>query len=405
MIDPGTLAPDAAAALSLLILQPTPFCNIDCTYCYLSHRTSRARMSLETLDLVCDRVFGGAVLGSHLDVAWHAGEPLTVPLAWYAQAFATIERRRPPGLDIRHCFQTNGLLLDRTWARFLADAGARVGISLDGSADLHDRHRRTRSGRGTHAGAMRAVALMQEEGHPFHVITVLTERSLDDPDRLFDFYVENGIVEVGFNIDEIEGRHGESSHAGNGAEARFRKFLARFLERVFEEPGLISVREIEDALGFMLAGAPVVDQQNVPFSILSVSHDGNVSTFSPELLDARHRRYDGFTLGNVATHSLADLAAEPRFQALDRAIQEGVGACRRECPHFRWCGGGAPANKLFETGGFEATETLHCRLTRKAVFDVVLEGLEARMGTSDADTTDFYPPSPLPEAKTIGSVP
>ena len=104
-----------------------------------------------------------------------------------------------------------------------------------------------------------------------------------------------------------------------------------------------------------------------------------MSTFSPELLDARHPRFETFALGNVATHSLADLAAEPRFKALDGAIREGVGACRRECPYFRWCGGGAPANKLFETGRFEATETLHCRLTRKAVFDVVLGALEARI--------------------------
>ena len=302
-----------------------------------------------------------------------------MPLAWYEEAFATIERRRPPGLKVRHCFQTNGLLMDRSWTRFLADAGARVGVSLDGPADLHDRHRRTRSGRGTHAGAMRAVALLQDEGHPFHVITVLTERSLDDPDRLYDFYVRNGIADVGFNIDEIEGRNGASSFSDGAAETRYRKFIARFLERVLENPGLLAVREFEDALGFMIADRPIADQQNVPFGILSVSHDGTMSTFSPELLDARHPRFETFALGNVATHSLADLAAEPRFKALDGAIREGVGACRRECPYFRWCGGGAPANKLFETGRFEATETLHCRLTRKAVFDVVLDALEARI--------------------------
>ena len=39
---------------------------------------------------------------------------------------------------------------------------------------------------------------------------------------------------------------------------------------------------------------------------------------------------------------------------------------------------GPPRERLFETGRFEATETLHCRLTRKAVFDVVLDALEAR---------------------------
>ena len=65
---------------------------------------------------------------------------------------------------------------------------------------------------------MRAARLLQDEGVPFHVITVLTERALDAPDELFDFYVANGIREVGFNVEEIEGAHGRSSLAG--AESR-----------------------------------------------------------------------------------------------------------------------------------------------------------------------------------------
>ena len=38
------------------------------------------------------------------------------------------------------------------------------------------------------------------------MITVLTAEALNRADDLFDFYVHNGITEVGFNIEEIEGR-------------------------------------------------------------------------------------------------------------------------------------------------------------------------------------------------------
>jgi uncharacterized protein len=76
----------AEPRLRLLVLQPTPFCNINCSYCYLPDRTARARMSLATLDLVCKRVFESAHLDGKLEVAWHGGEPLTVPLAWYEDA-------------------------------------------------------------------------------------------------------------------------------------------------------------------------------------------------------------------------------------------------------------------------------------------------------------------------------
>jgi uncharacterized protein len=98
--------------LRLLVLQPTPFCNIDCSYCYLSDRKSVATMSFAILDLVCRRVFESPLLDRQLDVAWHGGEPLTVPLAWYEEAIALMAEWRPAELRLNHRFQTNGLLLN-----------------------------------------------------------------------------------------------------------------------------------------------------------------------------------------------------------------------------------------------------------------------------------------------------
>jgi len=371
-----------AARLRLLVLQPTPFCNIDCSYCYLSNRRSTARMSLETLDLACRRVFESPFLDRQLQVAWHGGEPLVVPLAWYEDAIALMAQRCPPSLQLTHRFQTNGSLLSEDWVRFFARTGARVGLSIDGPADLHDANRRTRRGRGTHEAAMRAVRLLQDQGLPFHLITVLTECALDEPERLFDFYVQHGIREVGFNIEEIEGANTASSLAGRG-ETKFRNFIKRFFELVWQAPGLLKVREFESVLAYLISDAPVCDEQNLPFAIVSVSHDGAISTFSPELLGAHHPRFGGFAFGHVATHTLADIEEAATFRTISCEIRRGVEACKRNCPYFRWCGGGAAGNKLFETGRFDATETMHCRLTRQAVLDEVIAGLEAHMRPSE----------------------
>jgi uncharacterized protein len=379
----GTAAGGPASRLMLLVLQPTPFCNIDCSYCYLPNRNSTERMSLETLDLVCQRVFESPFLGRQLEVAWHAGEPLVVPVAWYEKAIALIATRCPAELQLEHCFQTNGQLVNEDWVRFFARNGARVGLSIDGPADVHDANRRTRRGHGTHERAMRAVRLLQDHGHDFHVITVLTDRALADPGRLFDFYVQNGIKEVGFNIEEIEGVHSNSSLAGTDVETKFREFIRGFFELVWNAPGLLRVREFENVIDLILAGGPLNDQQNVPFAIVSVGWDGTFSTFSPELLGARHPRFDGFAFGHIATQAFADIQHAPTFQAIDGEIQRGVDACRSRCRYFYWCGGGAPANKLFETGRFDATETMHCRLTRQVVLDEVIAGIEARTGLAD----------------------
>jgi uncharacterized protein len=230
---------------------------------------------------------------------------------------------------------------------------------------------------------MRAARLLRRRGVEFHVTTVLTELALHEPDRLFDFYVENGITEVGFNIEEIEGAHQSSSLSGDSIEPRYRKFVRRFFNRVWNAPGLLKVRELESTIGLMLSDVPAKDEQNLPFAVVSISHDGAISTFSPELLGTHHPRFGSFEFGHIARHALSDVARTPRFRAVSTEIRRGAEACERNCRYFRWCGGGAPANKLFETGRFDSTETMHCRLTRQVILDEVLAGLEARSGRGE----------------------
>ena len=66
--------------------------------------------------------------------------------------------------------------------------------------------------------------------------------------------------------------------------------------------------------------------------------------------------------------------------AFNEEIERGVERCRQSCEYYEICLGGAPANKLFENGRFDSTETLFCRLAKKAVIDVVLERMESAFG-------------------------
>src|ERR1700730_17458704 len=122
----------AGAWTELLVLQPTPFCNIDCTYCYLPARTDRRRMSSAVLAATFSAVLHSRFARDVLTVVWHAGEPLVLSPDWYETAFAIAERYRPAGLRVRHAFQSNGLLLDARWVDFLASSGAEIGLSIDG---------------------------------------------------------------------------------------------------------------------------------------------------------------------------------------------------------------------------------------------------------------------------------
>jgi uncharacterized protein len=364
--------------LSLLILQPTPFCNLDCDYCYLPARQDRRRMTLLTLRAALARVAEAEMLGDRLSIVWHAGEPMAVPPEWYEHAFALCQDILPTGLPYEHYIQTNGTLIDERWCKLVKSHNVRVGISIDGPADLHDARRRTRAGAGTHARVMHGARILQAAEIPLHAICVLTREHLDRADDIVDFFVNAGIREVGFNVEEIDGINYTSS-LGLDAVQKFRSFFERVVDRYRANPSQMTVREIERVLNTLLDpqfGRRGANPQTTPFGMLVIGWDGGVGTFSPELAGLSDPAWGSFTFGNVNYQSLASIGADRRLMNVRDAIARGVAACQNECPYFPICGGGAPANKLGETGRFDVTRTMFCTLTEMVVAEVVLSALD-----------------------------
>lgn len=367
------------ARTRLLVLQSTPFCNIDCTYCYLPHRSSRKALPLDRAAQLFPRLLRLPTIRGHVSVVWHAGEPMARPIGYYEGLLGIVREATPPGLAVTQAFQTNGTLITPAWCRFIRANGIGMGVSLDGPQAIHDANRRRRDGSGTFEATMRGIRLLQAEGIPFHVITVLTAASLRAPDAMFDFFLDSGIRQVCFNIEEQEGTHTHTSLAGRpDAVALYRAFLRRFAERDLAAGWPIGVREVDAAFAAVRAAGvhAFASDEAVPFEIISVDTEGNLSTFSPELLSQTHPRYGGFAFGNLLDDDFEVIAGRVLSSPLARDIAAGIERCRRECTYFALCGGGTPSNKIFENGTADSTETLYCRVHR-ATIDFALELLEA----------------------------
>jgi uncharacterized protein len=146
-----------------------------------------------------------------LEVAWHAGEPLVVGPEWYEAAMAIVpdilERDR-----VHFRIQSNATLLSSDWVDFLRRAPrTRISLSIDGPAHLHDAHRRTRSGRGTHVKVMESVQRLQGAGVAFACIAVVSNGTLDHVDEFYEFFAELRPSHVGLNVDEVDGANTRSS--------------------------------------------------------------------------------------------------------------------------------------------------------------------------------------------------
>jgi uncharacterized protein len=360
--------------IRVVVVQPTPFCNINCRYCYLPRRTDTTVMTPSTVRTLFERVFASGWASDELTVIWHAGEPLVVPPAFYENAFQTIAALRPPSLRVRHSMQTNGMLISSEWCELFKQWHVGVGVSIDGPRRFNDANRLTRTGRSTFDQALAGLRLLRREQVPFHVISVLSRNSMDAPQEFLDFYVAEGIEDVCFNVEESEGAHVSDLLSGDEPQRRFRAFLDTFWRLARQGDRIRYIREIDGMLPrvFRPEGDRIGNVQVEPFGMLNVDCSGNVSTFSPELLGLRNADYEDFVIGNIHTASLEDMRGGAALHTLSRDIAAGVEVCRQSCEYFSVCGGGAPVNKLFENGSFKTGRTSFCDLTQKVPIDLIL---------------------------------
>lgn len=362
--------------VNLLVIQATPFCNINCDYCYLPHRGSKQLISMDVIDNLFQKLFQSGLVNKKFTIVWHAGEPLVVPIAFYEQVFQRINELNTIKSEISHSIQTNGTLLDQKWCDFIKKYNVKIGVSLDGPEFIHDAHRKKRSGKGTHKDTMRGIAILNENKIEFHVISVITRSSLDYPNEIFNFFLENKIRNVGLNIEEIEGVN-LSSTLQRESEQQYIAFIKRFYELSKKHFGLIRFREFQRFKALIFDKASISQgQQSTPFTIISIDCNGNFSTFSPELLGMKSPLYGDFVFGNVLESSFLQVLSTEKFRQINQDIQYGIEMCRKHCDYFSLCGGGAPSNKYFENQTFRSTETMHCRYTKQILSEIILGDLE-----------------------------
>ncbi len=206
---------------------------------------------------------------------------------------------------------------------------------------------------------------------------MVTAHTLPRAAELIRYYWGLHPTAVGLNIDEREAQNRNSSLDGVAA-ATFEQFIAALLqEAARQNDPRIALRDFQRTMSSLISGKPEDNDQVIPLRIVNVAFNGDISTFSPELLaldaDLRQR----FIFGNVhRCGSLLDILDDARFVAAHGEIHRGVERCARECEYFQYCGGGAPVNKLCEKNTLDVAETNFCRLTKKAWINSCLRLVE-----------------------------
>jgi uncharacterized protein len=356
----------------------TEFCNIDCSYCYLPHRSSNKKITKLIITASLERVFESDAQDRPFTLVFHAGEPLTAPIDLFKHAADEARRLSNDRVFVNLNVQTNATLINNDWCDFFIENNVKVGVSIDGPQFITDLHRKYRSGAGAYGPAFSGIELLKERGIPFHIIAVLTNKSLSFSDEIYSFFKSMAPTAVGFNIDEQDGINKDSSIYACD-EGQYRKFWRKLFQIWIEDDRSLEIREFKGILDLVAHGEQSEDfinsnQTNRAFSIVTVNTDGGISTFSPELIAVDEGQ--SFVYGNVLTDSFEDIVKNPKFLEDRLQINRGVTACRDSCEYFFFCGGGSPSNKIAENGSFESTETEYCRFGKMIIVDEIMKAVE-----------------------------
>ena len=207
--------------LEMVVLQGTSFCNLNCSYCYLSEqsRRNKSMMGMPTIETTFEKLFSSQYIKEALLVSWHTGEPLVLKPSYYRKAIDTIlkvkKSKSLSNFKIRFDIQTNGTLIDQEWCDLINefDGILAIGISCDGPAFLHDIYRKNWSDKPTHNLTHAGMKLLCDNNIKFDVIAVISPETLDYPVEFLEYFSQftSHIREFHFNLhDEFFIDSGES---------------------------------------------------------------------------------------------------------------------------------------------------------------------------------------------------
>lgn len=175
-----------------------PLCNLRCQYCYYLEKQHLVNSKSKDQDSkswgMSDSLLEYYVrdyiqLQQTPEVlfTWHGGEPMLRPLSFYKQA-VRYQQYYGKGRHISNCIQTNGTLLTPEWCQFLHDEGWLVGISIDGTQEMHDAYRLDTKGEGTWQRVMDAIHMLQDYRVEWNAMATVNHANVSKPLEFYRFF-------------------------------------------------------------------------------------------------------------------------------------------------------------------------------------------------------------------------
>lgn len=342
-------------AISVLIKPSSGMCNMSCDYCFYCDETQKREqesygfMTEKTLKNVIRRTMLRAE--GAISYAFQGGEPTLRGLDFFKRAVEYQKQYNKNGLLVQNALQTNGLTLNEEWCRFLRENDFLVGVSVDGTKEVHDTYRHAKGNGGSTFGRIcQSIELLEEYKTDFNILTVVNRKVVEHIQEIYAFYKEKNWHYQQYIpcLDPLGEPHGQNPFSIRPKE--YGQFLIDLFKLWYadwkreEQP---YIRQFENYMGILLGYAPEACDQRGSCGIqYAVEADGSVYPCDFYMTDA-------FRIGNFNESKLNQIDEDRRKIAFVEKSKRLAVECR-ECPYYILCRGGCQRNRDYnkETGQY-----------------------------------------------------
>ncbi len=339
-------------------------CDLACDYCYMyemadqSWRDRPRRMSPEIAKWAAWRI--GEHARDHglrnIALILHGGEPLLAGPQLISDLVAEVREAAGPGVAVTVSVQTNAVGLNDSYLQLFEDLGVQVGVSLDGAAQDHDRHRRFPSGRGSHIAVTAGLGRLTASRYR-HLFSGLlcTIELRNDPVATYEALAAFEPPRIDFLLP-----HGtwEAPPPGRGPGAvgtPYAEWLIAVFDHWFLAPRT-RIRLFDEIMGLLLGDEAQAEMVGLaPSRLVVIETDGAI-----EQGDTLKVAYDGAPqTGLHVTRDGLDQALQLPGVAARQLGERALCAECRVCHIRQICGGGLYAHRYRAVTGF-ANPSVYC---------------------------------------------
>lgn len=355
---------------------PTPFrefvlkihsrCDLACDYCYMyeladqSWRIRPRRMPRAIAEQAATRIAEHTHTHglTQITLILHGGEPLLAGPDLITHLVTSVRDATGPQVRVNVSLQTNGISLDAGYLRLFDSLDIRVGVSLDGDAAAHDRHRRYPNGRGSHAAVVAALERLAA-GTYQHLFGGLlcTIDVRNDPVATYEALLQFNPPMIDLLLPHGTWTAPPPERIPDSPSTPYADWLIAVFDRWFDASRQETrIRLFEEIMHLLLGGASASEAVGLsPASVIVIETDGSI-----EQSDMLKSAYHGapWTGLHVNRDPLDAALLLPSVVARQIGAKALSTECRR-CRIRQVCGGGLYPHRYRSGSGF-ANPSVYC---------------------------------------------